>query len=243
MEYVWIRLGDVAEYEKFDSPYDAGLKVKSVLAPFIPEAFYYRAAGVSVPPKFVGLNYISLFWGDEDAQWIRDLTEEEKRDFERGVTGKESYYWTAINKDTGEIAEFDAPYTTSQQALQEGKDFVSETWRKGDTALIEVWRQPHRYSEKLQIQAVTSKVITVSSSKAQVSSSQETRLSRDDVRVEVWEERDRLHIGIQNKETGEYLASWWDDEAREMFEQGFFKHGRGLEESVLSYAEETGILQ
>jgi len=68
-------------------------------------------------------------------------------------------------------------------------------------------------------------------------------LSRDDVRVEVWEERDRLHIGIQNKETGEYLASWWDDEAREMFEQGFFERGPRLKESVLSYAEEMGILQ
>ena len=69
------------------------------------------------------------------------------------------------------------------------------------------------------------------------------KLTRDDVRVEVWEERDRLHIGIQNKETGDYLASWWDDDAREMFEQGFFKRRPSLEESVLSYAEEMGILQ
>jgi len=68
------------------------------------------------------------------------------------------------------------------------------------------------------------------------------RPTRDDVRVEVWEERDRLHIGIQDRETGEYIASWWDDEAREMFEQGFFKRGRGLEESVLSYAEGVGLL-
>ncbi len=73
--------------------------------------------------------------------------------------------------------------------------------------------------------------------------SSKTKLSRDDVRVEVWEERDRLHIGVQNKKTGDYLASWWDDEAREMFEQGFFKSGRELKESVLSYAEEMGILE
>lgn len=66
--------------------------------------------------------------------------------------------------------------------------------------------------------------------------------TREDVRVEVWEERDRLHIGIQNKETGEYLVSWWDDEARDMFKEGFFESGRGLEESVLDYAEEMGIL-
>ena len=66
--------------------------------------------------------------------------------------------------------------------------------------------------------------------------------TRDDVRVEVWEERDRLHIGIQNKETGNYYASWWDDEARQMFEDGFFKPAPHLEGSVLEYAEEMGIL-
>jgi len=68
------------------------------------------------------------------------------------------------------------------------------------------------------------------------------KLTRDDVRVEVWEERDRLHIGIQNKETGDYLVSWWDDDAREMFEQGFFTRRPSLEESVLEYAEDVNIL-
>lgn len=69
------------------------------------------------------------------------------------------------------------------------------------------------------------------------------KLSRDDVRVEVWEERDRLHIGIQNKETGDYLKSWWDDDARAMFEQGFFKSEPKVKESVLEYAEDMGILE
>lgn len=79
------------------------------------------------------------------------------------------------------------------------------------------------------------------------------RLMRGDVRVEIWAERDRLHIGIQDKGSGEYIASWWDDEAREMMEQGFFycpgslgwripAEQRKLEESVLSYAEEQGLL-
>ncbi len=75
----------------------------------------------------------------------------------------------------------------------------------------------------------------------------------DQVQIEVWEERDRLHIGIQDKNTGQYYASWWDDEAREMFENGFFKgstiHGQlsqsadtELANSVLVYALEMGIL-
>jgi len=66
--------------------------------------------------------------------------------------------------------------------------------------------------------------------------------TRDDVRVEHWEERDRLHIGIQDKDSGDYYASWWDDEARQMFEDGFFERKPKLEKSVLDYAEEMGIL-
>jgi len=67
--------------------------------------------------------------------------------------------------------------------------------------------------------------------------------TRDDVEVVKWEERDRLHIGIQDKETGDYYASWFDDEAREMFDQGFFKREPHLKESVLQYAEDMGILK
>lgn len=73
--------------------------------------------------------------------------------------------------------------------------------------------------------------------------SSKAKPTRDDVRVEVWEERDRLHIGIQNKDTGEYLISWWDEDARQMFEDGFFKRGPALKESVLKYAEEKDILE
>jgi len=84
---VWIRIGDLDEYHDFDTPYDAGVEVGQRIGVGKPEplAFYYRAAGVSIPPSFVVNNYISLFWGDGDAQWIRDLTDSEKRQFEEGV--------------------------------------------------------------------------------------------------------------------------------------------------------------
>ncbi|MDP2729115.1 MAG: hypothetical protein Q8O55_01375 [Dehalococcoidales bacterium] len=69
--------------------------------------------------------------------------------------------------------------------------------------------------------------------------------TRDQVRVEDWSERDRRHIGIQVIETGEYLAGWWDEDAEQMFVDGFFKSGlgeRAFEDSVLEYAEDMGIL-
>lgn len=64
-----------------------------------------------------------------------------------------------------------------------------------------------------------------------------------EVRVEVWDERGRLHIGIQDEEDprGAYIASWWDDDARQMFDDGFFKSGRGLEQSVIEYADSHGL--
>ena len=64
----------------------------------------------------------------------------------------------------------------------------------------------------------------------------------DDVRVEVWDERDRLHIGIQDKKTGKYVVSWWDADARQMFDDGFFERRR-LEASVLEYAKEHGLIR
>ena len=96
-EKVWIRLGDVAEYESFDSSYDAGIEVAGRLGEAEkawfemrrkkPElmAFYFQPAGVAIPPSFVANNYISLFWGDKDAQWTRDLTNIEKGQFVEGV--------------------------------------------------------------------------------------------------------------------------------------------------------------
>jgi uncharacterized membrane protein (UPF0127 family) len=76
--------------------------------------------------------------------------------------------------------------------------------------------------------------------------------ARDDVNVKAWQERDRLGIWITDTRSGKTVAEWWDEDAREMFEQGFFKPGlpqhswespgRGFTESVLGYAESVGIL-
>jgi hypothetical protein len=60
--------------------------------------------------------------------------------------------------------------------------------------------------------------------------------------VTVWEERDRLHIGI-TKDGAPVDVDWWDDDAREMFEDGFFKSGRNLKSSVIDYAKEHGLIR
>ena len=74
-------------------------------------------------------------------------------------TIKDACYWTAVNNSTGEIAESYAPYTSSGRALRGGKSFVSRHWQ--GLALVEVWRQPGRYSEGLKIEAVASERLTL----------------------------------------------------------------------------------
>lgn len=79
-------------------------------------------------------------------------------------TVRDAYYWTAINKDTGEVVESHMPYTSSGRALRGGKAWVSRHWRKGDTTLVEVWKQPYRYSETLKIEPVASELLTLGQS-------------------------------------------------------------------------------
>jgi len=122
---------------------------------------------------------------------------------------KESYYWTAMNKDTGEIAEYSTPYATPDLALQAGENFASETWGK-DTALIEVWTQPHRYSEKLAIQAVVSKTITASSP-VEISGKQDIW----EVRAIALEDTLTGMPGFQDKLSS--LEDWLTNVERELF--------------------------
>lgn len=84
---VWVRYGDVSHYFDFDSPYDAGKGVGIILAlyPAGELSYRYLRAGVEVKPFYTGRNYILLFWGDAKAQWQQDLSELERKEFERGV--------------------------------------------------------------------------------------------------------------------------------------------------------------
>ena len=90
-EYVWIRMGDVAEYEKFDSPHSAGEYVGEAIhyERTEPHSYFFSTAGVEIMPYFVGRNYVSLYWGNEEAQWIRALTHKEQMKFIDGIEHQE----------------------------------------------------------------------------------------------------------------------------------------------------------
>ena len=89
MNKVWMRMGDNAEYEPHDSMFDAGSELGGYFdstsgltkMPAVSKHGYY---GVSVDP-FTGDNYISLFWGDDDAQPVKKLTQADIADFKAGI--------------------------------------------------------------------------------------------------------------------------------------------------------------
>lgn len=69
---------------------------------------------------------------------------------------------------------------------------------------------------------------------------------RSDLKVTIWDERDRLRIRVTDDDTEQLdVANWWDDDARSMIKDGFFDNGNGfevLEESILDYCQENGLI-
>ncbi len=85
--WVWMRLGDNADYEKFDDLFAAGEQAGYHLVGInkIPEIGRVNTYGVAIPPYFTGNNYVSLFWGDNDAQPVKAVTVNELVEFKQGI--------------------------------------------------------------------------------------------------------------------------------------------------------------
>jgi hypothetical protein len=66
------------------------------------------------------------------------------------------------------------------------------------------------------------------------------RLNTDNTRIDTWEERDRLWIALRRKSNDDILFEWWDEDAAEMFEDGYFEP-RDMHGSVLRYLWDMGI--
>lgn len=87
-KWVWIRIGDQDDYNKFDSPFDAGDRLGAVFSSHdhLPTVSRHGDKGINVG-SLSDYNYVSLFWGDSDAQPMAraKLTDAELRDFRAGM--------------------------------------------------------------------------------------------------------------------------------------------------------------
>lgn len=72
---LWLRLGDVSEYEQFGDDF-AALALALYDANIKPDDIRPCNGGFTTP-YYDAHNWVSLFWGDGDANLIRDLTPDE----------------------------------------------------------------------------------------------------------------------------------------------------------------------
>jgi uncharacterized membrane protein (UPF0127 family) len=218
-------------------------------------------------------------WWDEDAREMFEqgffkpgvpqrTTEKPSRDFVDSVldyaesvellaggkylaqTMKDAYYWTAINKDTGEIAESYVPYTSSGRALRGGKAFVSRHWQ--GLALIEVWKQPHRYSENLKIEPVTSERLTRQKAPAAIATEEKPagNCYADAWRFVIKEGEGELVHGTVYSGNRRIAHAWvetstgwiWEPQTRRYFTSLGFRHDYAPVEESRYTAEEAAIM-
>ena len=87
---VWMRMGDTGDYEPHGSMFEAGSELGGYLDSTdrgltkMPAISKHGNYGISVEP-FTGDNYISLFWGDNDAQPEKKLTQADIAGFKAGI--------------------------------------------------------------------------------------------------------------------------------------------------------------
>lgn len=91
---VWVRVGNGDDYHDFKTPYEAGNYIGQFTADRKPR---HNDLGVSLD-GFEGQNYISLFWGDDDAHPLNQgldcaamLNPSDKLDFKQGLNEAECY--------------------------------------------------------------------------------------------------------------------------------------------------------
>lgn len=84
---IWVRLGDQSEYEEFDTLEDAAEYLRTEFG--IEEVDSWVEKGFE-GGGYLGQNYVSMFWGDADAQPTADLSHGDKKAFEKALTKFES---------------------------------------------------------------------------------------------------------------------------------------------------------
>jgi len=89
---VWMRVGDNDDYHDFDSMFAAGSELGGLLDGLSPDGLTKMPVirkshryGIDVEPSFVNYNYVSLFWGDDDAQPLKELTKADIAEFKDGI--------------------------------------------------------------------------------------------------------------------------------------------------------------
>jgi hypothetical protein len=85
-EQLWVRVGDAGDYEPCGDDLDALIDYLNELG--IGQVDHWIDAGPGIgfaTPNYHGHDFISLFWGDADANLVRRLNREERAIVESGL--------------------------------------------------------------------------------------------------------------------------------------------------------------
>ena len=66
------------------------------------------------------------------------------------------------------------------------------------------------------------------------------KLTIGDTELDTWFERDRSHVDLRHKDTGETIIEWWDDAVSQAVEDGFLDP-RNYHGSAFEYAKSMGL--
>lgn len=82
---IWVRVGDMGEYESFDSLDDALDYLNELKAGEV-TGWVEGGMGVGIETvNYYGYDFISLFWGDDDANLTAHLDADERMEVEEGL--------------------------------------------------------------------------------------------------------------------------------------------------------------
>jgi len=85
-KYIWIRLGENGTYEWFEKDFSALAKYLVDMGITQISRWFTRDGGHGfVTPEFNGRDYVSCYWGDNDAQFEEDLSDKYKMLVENAV--------------------------------------------------------------------------------------------------------------------------------------------------------------
>lgn len=141
---IWIRLGDNAEYEAYDSIEDAVETIKDVNEGELIDSsdIGWRDAGVVINPYFLGSNYISFYYGDKNSEYISDLSSSDKKRVETLLTKKSK---TSIKKANKITPDMEGVWLDGSQGRYIGKavqEIAIDNGWKGEPVL-----DPDNYEE------------------------------------------------------------------------------------------------
>ena len=87
LRQVWMRVGDQDDYHNFDSPHDAGYILGDILSVTgQPDRTPVRHGvyGIAIA-AYQDMDYVSLYWGDKNAEPLAELTDTDLEAFESGI--------------------------------------------------------------------------------------------------------------------------------------------------------------